>query len=423
MGEEGGVVTERVTKKPAKAGAKKFSPAVRQMAGAPIVAPPRRQSNETAVKPASLLDAPSGYAEWLAELKTRIVEARRRAVLAVNAELVGTYWVLGREILEKQERLGWGAKVIDKLAHDLRAAFPDMRGFSRANLMYMRAFAEAWPDPEIVQQLVGQLSWGANLVLLARLKRDEERRYYAQQALRYGWSRSILVHHIESRDFERRGRATTNFPSRLPKPQAELAVQSIKDPYHFDFIGLGPEAQERDVENALVAHISRFLLELGAGFAFVGRQVHLEVGGEDFYLDLLFYHLRLRCYVVIELKAGEFQPEHAGKLNFYLSAVDSQVRGKHDNPTIGLLLCKTKNRVIAEYALRDAHKPMGVAEYQLVHALPAQLETNLPSIEQLEAELKGPPGTHHKARDEFVQQIATPPKGPTPTRKRRGKRA
>jgi predicted nuclease of restriction endonuclease-like (RecB) superfamily len=376
MDNAGGAVKKRASKTPAKAGAQSVS------------ALP------------SLVHVPSGYAEWLAAVKTRISEARRRAVVAVNVELVRIYWELGRDILAKQETLGWGAKVIEKLAHDLRIAFPEMRGFSRANLMYMRAFAEAWPDAEIVQQLVGQLSWGANLVLLTRAKGTDERSYYARQALKFGWSRNVLLHHIESGDYERRGRATTNFQSRLPAPQATLAADSFKDPYRFDFLGVGAEAQERDVENALVTHISRFLLELGAGFAFVGRQVHLEVGGEDFYIDLLFYHLHLRSYVVIELKAGEFKPEHAGKLNFYLSAVDSQVRGEHDNPTIGLLLCKTQNRVIAEYALRDANKPMGIAEYQLVHALPAQLETSLPSIEQLEQELKEPPRTRHKARDE-----------------------
>jgi predicted nuclease of restriction endonuclease-like (RecB) superfamily len=369
--------------------------------------------------PPSLVRAPAGYAVWLTELKSRIADARRRAVVAVNSELVRLYWGLGRDILQKQARLGWGAKVIDKLAHDLRVAFPEMRGFSRANLMYMRAFAEAWPDEAIVQQLVGQLSWGANLVLLARTKGEAERRYYAQKAVTYGWSRNLLLHHIESRDYERRGRATTNFGSRLSETHAALAVEALKDPYRFDFLGVGDEAHERDVENALVAHISRFLLELGAGFAFVGRQVHLEVGGEDFYIDLLFYHLRLRCYVVVELKAGEFRPEHAGKLNFYLSAVDSQVRGELDNPTIGLLLCKTKNRIIAEYALRDASKPMGVAEYQLVHALPAQLETSLPSIEQLEQELEDPAGHHHEASDGACTPQSSARTASAETRRRR----
>ena len=328
------------------------------------------------------------------------------------------YWRIGRDILERQARDGWGSKVIDRLAYDLRIEFPTMRGFSPRNLKYMRAFAAAWPELKFVQQAAAQLPWFHLCTLLDKLDSREARDWYLAKAVEHGWSRSVLVMQIETRARERTGRATTNFEARLPPPQSDLARETLKDPYHFDFIGLGPDAQERDVENALVAHISRFLLELGAGFAFVGRQVHLEVGGADFYLDLLFYHLRLRCYVVIDLKAGEFQPEHAGKLNFYLSAVDSQVRGEHDNPTIGLLLCKTKNRVIAEYALRDANKPMGVAEYELVRALPAQLETNLPSIARLEAELKESPLIRLKARDES-RRAKPKPRKPGPRRKGR----
>ncbi len=376
-------------------------------------------SRTPAAAPPSLARAPSGYAEWLAELKTKITHARRRAVVAVNAELVRIYWELGRDILEKQARLGWGAKVIDKLAHDLRIAFPEMRGFSRANLMYMRAFGEAWPDEAIVQQVVGQLSWGANLVLLARTKDDAERRYYAKEAIEHAWSRNQLLFHIESREYERRGRATTNFARRLPAARAALAADALKDPYRFDFLGVGAEADERAIENALTTHITRFLLELGAGFAFVGRQVHLEIGGEDFYIDLLFYHLRLHCYVVVELKAGEFRPEHAGKLNFYLSAVDSQVRDDRDHATIGLILCKTKNRIIVEYALRNARRPIGVAEYQLVHALPARLETSLPSIEQLERELEEPPPNQLEARDQSTRGT---PKTAKPALNRKGRR-
>lgn len=262
-----------------------------------------------------------------------------------------------------------------------------MKGFSRANLLYMRAFAEAWPDSQIVQQAVGQLPWGHNLVLLAKVKASELRLAYARLAVEHNWSRSILVHQIESRAHERIGQAVTNFANRLPAPRSELARESLKDPYRFDFLSLGAEALERDIEAALMQHLTKFLLELGAGFAFVGRQVHLEVGGDDFYIDLLFYHLKLRSYVVIELKATNFKPEYAGKLNFYLSAVDAQVKAAEDNPTIGLLLCKQQNRVVAEYALRDLSKPIGVAEYQLVAALPQNLESSLPSIEQIEREL------------------------------------
>jgi predicted nuclease of restriction endonuclease-like (RecB) superfamily len=339
--------------------------------------------------PVTLTKAPAGYADWLADLKTRIQAAQQRAALAVHRELVLLYWQIGRDILERQARQGWGAKVIERLAHDLRTAFPEMKGFSRANLMYMRAFAEAWPDAEIVQQLVGRLPWGHNLVLLTKLKDAEMRRRYAARTMEHGWSRSVLGIHIETRLLEREGRAVTNFAASLPASQSDLARETLKDPYLFDFLGIGREADEREVESALVQHISRFLLELGAGFAFVGRQVHIEVGCDDFFIDLLLYHLKLHCYVVVELKAGAFKPEHAGQLGFYLSAVDAQVKSEADGPTIGLLLCKTKNRVVAEYALRDSNKPMGVAEYQLVAALPQELQTSLPSIEQIEQELEG----------------------------------
>lgn len=330
---------------------------------------------------------PPGYADWLTELKSRIHNAQQRAALAVNRELVLLYWQIGRDILARQAQQGWGAKVIERLAQDLRTAFPDMKGFSRANLMYMRAFADAWPEGAIVQQAVGQLPWGHNLILLTKLKEQEQRLAYAERAISYGWSRTMLEIHIETRLLEREGKAVTNFSERLPAPGTDLARQSLKDPYLFDFLGLGKEAGEREIEKALVQHITQFLLELGAGFAFVGRQVVLDVGGEEFFIDLLFYHLKLRCYVVIELKADKFQPEHLGQLSFYLTAVDMQVKAEHDNPTIGLLLCKSKNKVVAEYALRDKTQPIGVAEYQLIESLPAELQTSLPSIEQIEQAL------------------------------------
>jgi predicted nuclease of restriction endonuclease-like (RecB) superfamily len=339
--------------------------------------------------PVSLTLAPEGYANWLGEVKSRIHNAQQRAALAVNRELVLLYWEIGRDILQRQAGQGWGAKVIERLAHDLKTAFPEMRGFSRANLMYMRSFADAWPDAAIVQQVVGQLPWGHNLVLLTKLKRPEQRLAYAQRAVQHGWSRAMLEIHIESRLLEREGRAITNFADRLPSPGTDLARQSLKDPYLFDFLDVGQEADEREIEAALVKHITQFLLELGAGFAFVGRQVHLEVGGDDFFIDLLFYHLKLRCYVVIELKAGKFKPDHLGQLSFYLTAVDMQVKQDQDNPTIGLLLCKSKNAVVAEYALRDKTQPIGVAEYQLIESLPEELQTSLPSIEQIERELGG----------------------------------
>ncbi|HEY4744123.1 MAG TPA: PDDEXK nuclease domain-containing protein [Desulfuromonadaceae bacterium] len=338
--------------------------------------------------PIALADPPTGYTTWLTELKIRIHSAQQRATLAVNQELVLLYWQIGRDILQRQAQEGWGAKVIERLAHDLRLAFPDMKGFSPRNLKYMRAFAEAWPDSEFVQQAAAQLPWFHLCVLIDKLKTREERDWYLAKASEHNWSRNILVMQIEVNARGRAGQAITNFSERLPAPHSDLARESLKDPYRFDFLGLTEEAEEREIESALVQHITRFLIELGAGFAYVGRQVHIEVGGDDFFIDLLFYHLKLRCYVVVELKAGAFKPEYTGKLGFYLSAVDAQMKVEEDNPTIGLLLCKTKNRVVAEYALRDSSKPIGVAEYQLLAALPEELQTSLPSIEQIERELK-----------------------------------
>ncbi|RZI40339.1 DUF1016 domain-containing protein [Herbaspirillum sp. HC18] len=334
------------------------------------------------------LPLPADYADWLASLKQRIAGAQQRATVAVNTELVMLYWDIGHAILDKQQGVGWGAKVVERIALDLRNAFPAMKGFSRSNLLYMRALAEAWRDRAIVQQLVGQLPWGHNIVLLTKLKDTVAREWYARAAIAHGWSRAILDMQIETGLYEREGRALTNFAQRLPAPQSDLATATLKDPYIFDFLGLGREANERAIEDALVDHIVRFLLELGAGFAFVGRQVHLEVGGDDFYVDLLFYHLKLRCYVVIELKATAFKPEYAGQLNFYLSAADALLKTEHDQPTIGLLLCRSQNRVVAEYALKDIAKPIGIAEYNLVRAIPEDLATKLPTIEQIEAELQ-----------------------------------
>ncbi len=335
----------------------------------------------------SLIQLPQGYADWLAELKTKIHSIQQRAILSVNRELVLLYWQIGRDILARQAKQGWGAKVIERLAQDLRIAFPGMKGFSRSNLLYMRAFAEAWPDEAIVQQAVGQLPWGHNLLLLSKLNNNKERLAYAQKILNHGWSRSVLAMQIETRLLEREGHAQTNFEQNLPQVQSDLARESLKDPYLFDFLGLSHEAQERDIENALVKHVSAFLLELGAGFAFVGQQVHLEVGGDDFYIDLLFYHLKLRCYVVIELKTGDFKPEHLGQLSFYLTVVDKQIKSDQDNSSIGLLLCKTKNKIVAEYALSDKSQPMGIAEFKLLESLPISLQSQLPSIEDIEREL------------------------------------
>jgi hypothetical protein len=330
---------------------------------------------------------PADYVQWLADIKNRVSAARHKAVLAVNAELVSLYWHIGRDILQRQAAQGWGSKVIDRLGRDLREAFPEMKGFSRANLLYMRAFAEAWTDFEIVQQSVGQLPWGHNVLLLNRIKEQEARLFYVQKAIAENWSRATLEVHIKNRLHERQGKAVTNFAARLPAPTSALAQETLKDPYLFDFLSLGEDAQEREIENALMQHITRFLLELGNGFAFVGRQYRLEVNGDEFFIDLLFYHTRLKCYVVVELKATAFKPEHAGQLNFYLAAVDAQIKAPDDHPTIGLLLCKTQNRLVAEYALSGIDKPIGIAEYELVRALPEPLVTNLPTVEQLENEL------------------------------------
>jgi predicted nuclease of restriction endonuclease-like (RecB) superfamily len=330
---------------------------------------------------------PETYGQFIRELKDRIRDAQMRAALAVNKELVLLYWQIGRDVLRLQETHGWGAKVIDQMSADLRHDFPEMKGFSPRNIKYMRAFAEAWPDEQIVQQAVAQIPWGHNVRLLEYIKNVEERLWYVRQAIENGWSRNVLVLQIESGLYRRQGKAITNFSRNLPAPQSDLVQQIIKDPYNFDFLTLETDAHERDLERGLIEHIREFLLELGVGFAFVGSQYHLEVGEQDFYIDLLFYHLRLRCYVVIDLKVTEFQPEFAGKMNFYLSAVDDMLRHPDDQPSIGIILCKKKNKVVAEYALRDTSKPIGVSAFRLTETLPETFKSSLPTVEDLEEEL------------------------------------
>ncbi len=347
----------------------------------------RAGGKKTALAKAASIEVVVGYDELLRDLKARIGQAQVRAALAVNSELVMLYWSIGRDILVRQQQQGWGAKVVDRLAADLRRAFPEMKGFSRTNLLYMRAFAEAYPDEQFVQQAVGQIPWGHNVRILDQVKDVQAREFYIRQTVQHGWSRTVLEMQIESNLYGRQGGGTTNFERTLPAPQSDLARQLLKDPYNFDFLTLGQEAHERDLERGLVEHIREFLLELGVGFAFVGSQYHIEVGGQDFYLDLLFYHLRLRAYVVIELKVTEFKPEYAGKMNFYLSAVDDLLRHEQDQPSIGIILCKTKNKVVAEYALRDTQKPIGVSSFQLTESLPEKLQGSLPTIEELEEEL------------------------------------
>ena len=338
----------------------------------------------------STLSLPSDYSQFLAELKGHIRETQVRAALAVNSELVQLYWRIGRSILQQEQQQGWGAELVVRLAQDLRQDFPSLTGFSPRNMRYMKAFAEAWPDEAILQQLVAKIPWGHNVRLLDKVKDQAERAWYVHETIENGWSRNVLAAQVESGLYHRQGRAVSNFSRTLPAPQSELAQQILKDPYTFDFLTLGAEAQERDLECGLLEHVRSFLLELGKGFALVGSQYHLEVGGQDYYLDLVFYHLKLRCFVIIDLKMGEFKPEDSGKMNFYLSAADDLLRHPTDQPTIGLVLCKSQNRVVAEYALRGLSQPIGVAEWQLTRALPTELLRSLPTTEELNAVLGVP---------------------------------
>jgi predicted nuclease of restriction endonuclease-like (RecB) superfamily len=345
------------------------------------------QFTSTFYAPMPPLTLPENYDRAFHHLKERIHQSQTRAALAINCELVLLYWEIGAYILQQQQQHGWGAKVITRLSKDLSQSFPDIKGFSSRNLKYMRAFAEAYPDQEVVQQLAAQIPWFHNCILLDKVKDQGERTWYIQKTMEQGWSRNVLSYQIESGLYQRQGGAITNFDRTLPQKQSDLAHQLLKDPYTFDFLNLGEAAQERDLEAALVNHIRDFLLELGVGFAFVGSQYHLEIGDEDFYIDLLFYHLRLRCFVVIDLKMKAFKPEFSGKMNFYVSAIDDLLRHPNDNPTIGIILCKAKNKTVVEYALRDVNKPIGVSTHQFSQQLPEALQGQLPTIEQLETEL------------------------------------
>jgi len=336
---------------------------------------------------------PGWYPELFASIREHVSAGRRRALVAANAEVVLTYWRVGREILDRQEAEGYGTKVIDRLSADLRTAFPDAKGFSPRNLKYMRAFAAAWPNEEVVQRTVAQLPWRHHVALLDKLDDPMTRLWYASRAQEEGWTRDLMVHHIAVALHLRSGKAITNFAVTLPPEASDLAQQLTKDPYLFDFLGGTETKSERDVEAALVAHVEAFLLELGQGFALVGRQVRLSLGGDDFHLDLLFYHLRLRRYVVIELKARPFAAGDLGQLGLYLAAVDDLLRHPDDEATIGLLLCRGKNSVVAEYALRSFAAPVGLADWVdgLTADLPPELSASLPSIEEIEAELANHP--------------------------------
>ncbi|MBT9317162.1 PDDEXK nuclease domain-containing protein [Leptothoe spongobia] len=332
--------------------------------------------------------SPDNYRRFLQSLKDRIRSAQVKAALAVNQELILLYWQIGREILNRQQQEGWGTKVIDRLAKDLKRDFPDMTGFSARNLKYMRAFADAYPDGQLVQQVLSQIPWGHNVRLLDVLKDPDERLWYARQTIEKGWSRNVLLMQIEQGLHKQTSAAITNFERTLPPDQSDLAKNLIKDPYNFDFLTLAADAQERDLEQSLLSHIRDFLLELGVGFAFVGSQYPIQVGTKEYAIDLLFYHLKLRCFVVIDLKLGEFEPEFSGKMNFFVSAVDELLRHADDQPTIGMILCKSNDATVAEYSLRDVNKPIGVATHQLGRELPADLQGTLPTVEELEQQLE-----------------------------------
>ena len=372
----------------------------------------------------------SEYHDWLKDLKFRVRQAQVKAAVQVNTTLLNFYWELGADIVERQKSTKWGSGFLKQLSKDLMAEFPDMKGFSKRNLECLRRWHLFYSQgvancdtggvaigqqpiaqlprgaslpiakqaatqlgnhvvsPETLAKLV-QIPWWHNVVIISKCKDVTEALYYVNQTIEHNWSRNVLTHQIESGLYQREGKAVTNFEDTLPAPQSDLAQQLIKDPYCFDFLALTQDYNERELEKALTDHITKFLLELGAGFAFVGRQKGVQVGERDFFLDLLFYHTKIHCYVVIELKTGEFEPEHAGKLNFYLKAVDEQLRDERDEPTIGILLCKSRDKLVVEYALSDIQKPMGVSEYQLTRALPDNLKPSLPSIEELEEEFGG----------------------------------
>lgn len=349
----------------------------------------RQQAAFAATPPRSEL--PGDYADILGEIKRRIREERLRVAMAANSAMVLLYWDIGQLILDRQDRAGWGARVIDRLSADLREAYPDMKGLSPRNLKYMRAFAAVWPERAIVQEVLARIPWYHHIALMEKCRTPEERLWYARRSADQGWSHNILSLQIDSRAQERQGKAITNFKTALPPAESDMAAQIFKDPYLFDFLGTADPRREREIEQALVDHMQHFLLELGTGFAFVGRQVPLEVGDRDFQIDLLFYHLKLRCYVVVELKAVPFDPAFVGQLNLYLPAADDLLRHPDDQPTIGLLLCREKNKIVVKYALRHLRRPIGVAgwETKLVEKLPQDLKGSLPTVEEIEAELAG----------------------------------
>ncbi len=352
------------------------------------------------------------YRKWIISIKSEVQAAQLKAAVSVNRELLQLYWFIGRQIIERQENATWGDGFLKQMSVDLLAEFPEMKGFSHRNLKSIRQWHQFWsstlsigkqpvaPMPQKgkqpvsqmtleAPQLILQIPWGHNILLIQKLKNPEDAWFYGQKTIEHNWSRSVLNHQIESGLHLREGKAVNNFQATLPEPESDLAEQLLRDPYNFDFLTLTKRYNERELEEGLLEHLTKFLLELGAGFAFVGNQFKIDVDGDQFKIDLLFYHLRLHCYVVIELKVDKFKPEYAGKLNFYVSAVDSQVRSDLDAPTIGILICKSKSDIVVEYSLRDLSKPIGVSEYQITENLPDNLRSSLPTIEQIEAEFGG----------------------------------
>lgn len=333
----------------------------------------------------------SEYIKWIEELKNEIQQAQIKASISVNHLLLDLYWKIGKSISEKIHTQKWGSAVVQNLSRDLRKHFPNQQGFSRSNLFSMRKWYEFYAysglKPQEIQQLVGQIPWGHNVLIITKSKDIDEAQFYINKTIENNWSRTVLAHQIDLNFYERAGKAITNFKHTLPKPHSELANDTLKDPYKFDFLTLSEKAIEKDIEEQLVKHITSFLLELGEGFSFVGRQVPLKIEDEDFFIDLLFYHIKLKCYIVVELKSVKFRAEYAGKMNLYLSAVDDLMKTENENPTIGLLLCKSKSEVIAEYALRGTTQPIGVAEYEIVKSIPLNLKPNLPTVEKIEKEL------------------------------------
>ncbi len=339
------------------------------------------------------------YFVWLKELKNRIRTVQIKAAVKVNSELLNFYWKLGEDIVDKQKNVKWGDGFLKQLSRDLMSEFPEMKGFSKRSLEQIRRWYSFWvkhetiakqPASQIAKQVVSQLiqiPWWHNIVIITKCKNSDESLFYVQKTIQNNWSRSILTHHIESNLFKREGKAITNFETTLPLPQSDLASETLKDPYNFDFLTLTEKYNEKELENSLVNHVRKFLLELGTGFSYIGQQYKIKIEEDEFFVDLMFYHVKLHCYIVIELKTVKFKPEFAGKLNFYISAVDDILKSEPDNATIGILICKSKNNTVVEYALKDINKPIGVSEYVITKNLPNEFKSSLPSIEDIEEEL------------------------------------